>query len=212
MAPVTTTKVFEAELIESDSANENSSFNPFEAPSFSETNDVEISAGIGRASESQIRSVIRYLAASELSFILLWISWVVSKVEPNQTTILICTVMIAVAWFCFALMVCSHGEFDLVSVLTILSFPVPVLGLFMFFAGKKQACRFLIWNGYQPTFLGAKPDHAEIAVMNSDPLYRPSAWFKRDGSRRNRFFSLNDFFIVGLLAFSGVIVVVSMLL
>ena len=188
MSVSSTTEVYEAELIDANSVN------PFATPSAQTEPDSipNISAGIGRASEQQIRAVIQSMVASEVSYLCLWVAWLSSMAWTSSSSAVLLVVATLIAWACFARLVLSHGEFDLTSLAMILSFPVPLFGLIIFFGARTQACRFLIWNGYKPGVLGASPDHAEIVAMNADPNYRPSAWYDRNGVKRKTVLSLNQ--------------------
>ena len=93
MASSTATDVFEAELFDSKvELTDPNLLNPFAAPAAPSTSalaSVQISDGIGRATEAEIQTQIRSLAASEISFILLCASWILSVALPGQLTFML---------------------------------------------------------------------------------------------------------------------------
>jgi hypothetical protein len=172
--------------------------NPFGAPVATEA-PTEIFGDIGRATKAEIARTNSNMVATDIAFVAMYsalIASLVTNVNPGVTSTIF-AIAAMVAWFCFGRMVLSCNKLNASSMMIILAFAVPILGFFIFLAAKKQASRFLIWNGHRPGFLGAEPAPSEIRLMNSDPNYRPVAmfYFYRDGSKRRIPWSLSDWFI-----------------
>lgn len=194
------TPVFEAELVDGpvnqvDSAH----VNPYASPSTTAAAPSRslISEGVGRASQEKIDRVINHIVNAESAFVAVCfvsaMPWLALGSDIGTILLVLWLGTLLYAAYCFARMVEETSGSNFTTFLMIISFLVPVFGTLIFFAGKRHAFRFLIWNGYCPGFLGAQPDDAEIAKMNADPHYRPSPFRTSDGLRRVLPFSLSSF-------------------
>ena len=194
------TPVFEAELVDGpvnqvDSAH----VNPYASPSTTAAAPSRslISEGVGRASQEKIDRVINHIVNAESAFVAVCfvsaMPWLALGSDIGTILLILWLGTLLYAAYCFARMVEETSGSNFTTFLMIISFLVPVFGTLIFFAGKRHAFRFLIWNGYGPGFLGAQPDDAEIAKMNADPHYRPSPFRTCDGLRRVLPFSLSSF-------------------
>ena len=199
MSTTTQPDLFEADVV-----------NPFATPhAVDET--LAIASGIGRSSPEQVERVNRRLVQCEIWYAIVWASYTVlslvglplmnalgvqeSVINIDFITGLAFWSWVAcniIVWIAFARLINSIGDQDWTSGFMILLFPIPIIGFFIYFEGRKYASRFLMWNGYSPSFLGSQQDQAEIAAMNADLNYRPSALFKFDGSKRRRITTLSS--------------------
>jgi len=198
MSTAVKTEIYEAEIV-------GPSPNPYQAPVACAKPSSEISEGIGRADPAKVRTAKYAVVAAEVTFVincLFYLTRFQTMFGFNLSTAFF-WISTIVAFFCFSWMVLSCNKISLTSLAMIAAFLVPVVGVTIYFSAKKQANRFLIWNGQRPGFLGAKPDPDEIRLMNKDPHYRPASLYHHDGSRRWIAWSLSDCFI-GLIAFLGV--------
>ena len=200
MSTTVENQTFEAELVEA------GDLNPYQSPIVAEP-VAEISAGVGRATPAQIDSVRQSLIAAEITFVTHSFFQILGLTNLFGITQALPTPFGDLAYFgsaiaaliCFAAMVVASNRFDLTSLASICLFPIPLFGALLYFGFKQRASRFLIWNGYRPGFLGASLDDNEIRIMNSDPLYRPNARYREDGSKRRIENSLSDWFIIAIV-------------
>lgn len=192
-------QVYEAELVETAD-----NFNPYQAPNSTQRPAaISISRGFGpgRATQRQIDNARRSMIAAEISFFIacvVQLAALMTGFEHQALSDLFFGSALA-AWFCFAWMVLSCDDVDLVSIAAVVLYPIPIFGSLLFFLFKQRANRFMIWNGYRPGLVGATMDSEEIRLMNEDCNYRPAAKYHVDGSKRRIAWSLSDwFFVVGI--------------
>ena len=198
--------VYEAELVADVT-------NPYQGPNAVEQQRAEISDGIGRATPEEIANTKNAIVAAEVSYIIVSISQIAFLIANAEFSFVgpIFFGASSLAFFCFAWMVLCCNKLDLLTLATVFAFAIPVIGSFLFLAAKKQAIRFLIWNGYRPVFLGAVPDHDEIRNMNEDPHYRPATLFHPNGSKRKIPWSLSDSFLLAVAVFGFAAIVVGLI-
>ena len=210
MSTTTQHDVFKAELVEPCQVNSDA-INPFGSPENAADEALTVSAGIGRASREQVELVNRRLVQCEICYGIVWASFTVLSIvglplmialglETSGIDIILISdlafwvwvVCNLIAWFVFARLINAIGDIDVTSGSMILLFPIPLIGFFIYFEGKRYASRFLMYNGYSPSFLGSKQDRSEIVAMNADLNYRPSCLSKFDGSKRRRVSTLSS--------------------
>ena len=195
--------------------------NPFAAPAFvSEQTNSKVE-GNNRASELVLNFLCSRLVIAELSFAVGCVSFFAShfwapflpdfrgNMEFQFILSYLPLASFAVTWIClFNIHRVVQGWSGAIGVL--LTFPIPLIGTFIFRAESVHANVFLRHNGYRRTFLGGKPDPEERQLMESDLYYIPSIYFDKQGRRRSRrVFTLGDACLVAMIGFLAVTLVSS---
>lgn len=143
--------------------------------------------GNGRVAHETLQRVIWLMHVAQFAYLGSWLLMVVywtsgfSGIYLGEFFLPGALLLALVAWITTLMLTtaCQSGMF-----LIALTMCVPYIGAVPFLGCINYARRFLIWNGYRPGIVGAQPDLVELAAMEANPNYRPSARFNKDGSKR----------------------------
>ena len=198
---------------------EKPAFNPYAAPVASSTSaDSEMLPG-NRASQEKLRAVNLLYIIAELSYLAVcgayfMLTFFAAIGTFHLAWIAFCVTSV-VLWFSTSAGLIRACGFGIKTILMVLLLPLPLLGTIIFLGAKEDMRLFMISNGYLPGFLGFYADVAERKAMEQDPDYRPSIYFRRDGSRRRRTFTIGACLIIicvlglaGLVLFSTCVAII----
>ena len=187
--------------------------NPFAAPDHTSAHQQATVTKNKRASELVLRHLCRSLAIAEVSYALGLASLFASSFLPafipgfSESFGILASfwflpiVFFAVTWIC---LIGIHGAVQgwVGAVGLAITFPIPLIGTIVFCGESKHANKFLYRNGYQRTFVGAKPDPEERQRMEADANYSPQVYFDSRGQRRSGYaFTLSSACLVATIGF-----------